>query len=298
MQGPVLFRVKTSLLLISCRCRCLLIVRVRARPLAAADGVAVLRLGSRRAGAGACRTPATGEATLSIFLRGARSGASRSTWRAPASDWVITSTGTLGAPSTWSTRFELKYAPDWQPIELQLDATAAIATQAERASRLDLVRPTTAINEITQNGVTDARPIRSPRARSSFRTTSSRLRGARGATRRSMTPGGELPVYVAPQGEIKVTVKARHAETFQTPAGSAATPGTSSSTFQNPARTARRRGDASTTRGRLRAARDARRRLWSSARISPASRRGSRPCATRPTPTSRSRPPASTSPAR
>ena len=34
-----------------------------------------------------------------------------------------------------------------------------------------------------------------------------------------MTPGGELPVYIAPQGEIKLTVQTVTPSTYQTPAG-------------------------------------------------------------------------------
>ena len=67
-------------------------------------------------------------------------------------------------------RFELTYATDWQPIELKIDATVADPRTQGRAARARLATSfatTTAINEVTQNGVTDdARPIRSPRARS------------------------------------------------------------------------------------------------------------------------------------
>ena len=35
----------------------------------------------------------------------------------------------------------------------------------------------------------------------------------------AMTPGGELPVYIAPQGEVKLTVRSVTPSTYQTPAG-------------------------------------------------------------------------------
>jgi hypothetical protein len=78
---------------------------------------------------------------------------------------------------------------------------------------------TTAINEITQNGVTNSKTDQiSARAVvlpnnffAAYEALAFRLS--------TMTPGGELPVYVAPQAEIKVRIKAVSAATFDTPSG-------------------------------------------------------------------------------
>ena len=66
-----------------------------------------------------------------------RSAASRSRWRAPASGWIITSTGRTGAPIDFTiTRFEMKYTPDWQPLEMKLEAGCKNAP----VDRRDVVR--------------------------------------------------------------------------------------------------------------------------------------------------------------
>ncbi len=78
---------------------------------------------------------------------------------------------------------------------------------------------TTAINEVTQNGVTasktdqiTARTVVMPgNFFAAYEALALRLS--------SMTPGGELPVYVAPQGEIKAVIKAVTPATYETPAG-------------------------------------------------------------------------------
>ena len=96
---------------------------------------------------------------MSSSSTAARSAASRRTWREPRAGWTITSTGTLGAPlNLVNKRFELTYAPDWQPIELKIDATVADPRDPKAEPRVlglaTSFATTTAINEMTQNGVT------------------------------------------------------------------------------------------------------------------------------------------------
>jgi pimeloyl-ACP methyl ester carboxylesterase len=82
---------------------------------------------------------------------------------------------------------------------------------------------TTAINEITQNDVTNAKTdqisARTVVLPNNFFAAYEGL-----AARLSVTgPGSELPVYVAPQAELKLAVRTVTGETVQTPSGSVAT---------------------------------------------------------------------------
>jgi len=117
------------------------------------------------------------------------------------STWVLTSTGRFG--DVVLNRFEMKYDTDWQPTAMRLEVT-----QAERqlvvATSFGL---TTAVNEITQSGATtgktdqvSARTVVLPNNfYGSYEALAVRLAGA--------SPGDEIPIYVPPQGEVKLLVK-------------------------------------------------------------------------------------------
>src|ERR671910_70271 len=65
-------------------------------------------------------TPTPGEATFVVFVNGRAIGREQANLARTPSGWTITSTGSLGAPiNLVNKRFELTYAPDWQPIELK-----------------------------------------------------------------------------------------------------------------------------------------------------------------------------------
>src|SRR5262249_18067886 len=98
--------------------------------------------------------PATGETEFTVAVHGTPVGRERVTVSRGSSGWIITSTGTLGPPIDLRiTRFELKYTPDWQPLELKLDAMLHNSPIALSSS----FGMTTAINEVTQNGVTGSK---------------------------------------------------------------------------------------------------------------------------------------------
>ena len=131
-------------------------------------------------------------------------------------DWILTATSRIGAPLDVAvTRFELKYDAGWQPMEMKAEARI-------RAAAISLSTSfglTTAVNDITQNGVTNsktdqisARTIVLPNNFfAAYEALAARLAG--------LAPGAELRVYVAPEAEIKVTVRAATPGQFQTPAG-------------------------------------------------------------------------------
>ena len=159
-------------------------------------------------------TPATGEASFTVFIRGTDVGRVQTNVARAGSDWLITSTGRVGDLTV--NRFELKYGADWQPIDLRLEATQA----AEKTLMLNTsFGVTTAINEITQNSITSAKTdqvsartvVLPNRFFAAYEALAARLS--------VMGPGGELPLYVAPQAEVRLTVKAVAGEPVQTPSG-------------------------------------------------------------------------------
>jgi uncharacterized protein len=161
-------------------------------------------------------TPAEGEVEFTVFLSGTRVGVEHVRLARSGSTWVISSTAQFGAPLSMTVnRFEVKYTADWQPVELHIEAT-----QSNRAMALNTsFGMTTAINEITQNGTTgskndqvSARTIVLPNQFfAGYEALAARLSQSQ--------PGTELRAYVAPQGEIPVSVKNVTTEQLPSPAG-------------------------------------------------------------------------------
>lgn len=160
--------------------------------------------------------PAAGAASFTVFGGGKDIGQVQTSVARSGSDWIVTSTGRVGNLTV--NRFEVKYGADWQPIDLRIEAT-----QADRKLELSTsFGVTTAINEITQNGVTStktdqvsARTVPLPNQFfGAYEGLAARLSGERA--------GAEVPIYVVPQAEVKLTVKAVTTETVQTPTGTVA----------------------------------------------------------------------------
>ena len=160
--------------------------------------------------------PAPGEAEYTIFYRGAAIGREQSNLARTADGWIITATGRTAPPFENALhRFELKYSPDWQPVELKIEATAGKTSLALATS----FGGTTAVNEVTQNGLTNsktdqisARTIVLPNNfYAGYEALAARLAGA--------APGTVLTVYVVPQSEVKLTVKGVREEVFAVPGG-------------------------------------------------------------------------------
>ena len=165
-------------------------------------------------------SPAPGTAAFGIFLKGTQIGREQVTLARTDSGWIITSTGRTGAPVDFTiTRFEMKYAADWQPLEMKLEARLKNAPATVASS----FAMTTAINEITQNGKTvskedqiSARAIVLPsNVFGSYEALAARLSVA--------VTGAEIPVYVVPQTEVKVIVRSMSEQTLTGPGGSVPT---------------------------------------------------------------------------
>lgn len=173
---------------------------------------------------GAAAQPATGDAEFTLFISGTRVGVERVRLVRSGSTWVISSTAQFGAPLYVTlNRFEMKYTADWQPVELHIEATQTAPQGARTLGLATSFGVTTAINEIIQNGVTNsktdqvsARTVVLPNNfYAGYEALAARLAAAQ--------PGADLPVYVAPQSEVRVSVKAVTSEQLSSPSGPMAT---------------------------------------------------------------------------
>jgi hypothetical protein len=162
--------------------------------------------------------PVPGAAGFTIFLRGADVGREQVNLSRSGSQWIVTSTGRIG--DLVINRLELKYAADWQPIELQFEAT-----QGDKKLQLATsFAMTSAINEISQNGITNSktdqitvRTVVLPGSTfAGYEALAARLA-------RVTALGAEIPAYMAPDREIKLLVRSFADEEVQTPSGTVKT---------------------------------------------------------------------------
>lgn len=161
--------------------------------------------------------PAPGEAVFAIYLGGAQIGREQWTLTRNENGWIIASNGRSAAPLDFTiSRFEMKYGPDWQPLEMRLEARVKNQGVVIGTS----FSMTTAINEILQNNVTgsktdqvSARTIVLPNnVFAAYEVLAARLWDS--------PAGTELPVYVVPATEIKVKVVSVTPQILEGPGGS------------------------------------------------------------------------------
>lgn len=160
--------------------------------------------------------PAEGPATFLVFLGGRQVGQEQVNVSRAGGNWIITATGRVTAPVEIDiNRFEAKYASDWQPQSLAIEAAMGGKPLALSTS----FGMTTAVNEITQgettNSKTDQVSARTIILPNNFFAAYEAMAARLG----SVQLGTELPAYVAPQGEIRVAVTAVSDEQVKSPAG-------------------------------------------------------------------------------
>ncbi len=157
--------------------------------------------------------PTTGESTLVIYVRGADVGRMQSNVERSGASWVISSTGRFGDVTL--NRYEVKYDAGWQPASMRLEITQNNKPVVITTS----FGLTTAVNEITQNGTTTSKTdqvsagtvVLPNNFYASYEALAVRLAAS--------AAGAEIPVYVAPQAEVKIAVKGMTEDTVKTPAG-------------------------------------------------------------------------------
>ena len=179
-------------------------------------GLAVTTLAvspARAQGVAAKTEPAT---ELLVFVGGKQVGREQVTVSRSGVGWIIAGTGKLGAPADITTnQFEAKYSADWQPLELRIDAVMG-GKPIRLSTSFGL---TTAVNEITQGGNTNSKTdqisARSLILPNNFFGAYEAL-AARLATAKE---GAELPAYIAPSAEVKITVKSITDEQAKSPSG-------------------------------------------------------------------------------
>lgn len=181
-----------------------------------AVALAAVLLGAVTAAAQTPELPGTGDAAFAIYLKGVQIGREQVNVSRGPSGWIVTSTGRTDAPLDFTiARFEMKYAPDWQPLELSLEARLRNAVATIKTS----FALTTAINEVTQNSRTvskedqiSAKTIVLPNnVFGAYEALAVRLSSA--------AAGADLPVYVVPQSEIRLKVRAVSEQALAGPGG-------------------------------------------------------------------------------
>ncbi len=165
--------------------------------------------------------PVPGDATFTIFVRGVDVGREQVRLSRSGSQWIVSSTGRMG-PLTVN-RFEVKYTADWQPIELNVEMTQNAKEGDKKLQLATSFAVTSAINEITQNGVTNSKTDQISARSIVLPNNIYAAHEALVARLATAQVGTELPMYVAPSGEVKVSVNAINEEAIQTPAGTVQT---------------------------------------------------------------------------
>ena len=139
------------------------------------------------------------DATFNIFMRATLIGLERVRVERTASGWTISSTGRLSPPlDVVNRRFEMRYDSEWRPLELSIDATV----KGQPYSLQTTFRGSSATSEVrqgsertTQTATVSAETVALPNNFfAAYEALTRRLAG--------LAAGAELPVYVAPLGEI------------------------------------------------------------------------------------------------
>jgi pimeloyl-ACP methyl ester carboxylesterase len=157
-----------------------------------------------------------GATSFTIFLRGAPIGSEQVALSRTATGWTIVSSGRLGAPiDVVARRLQVRYTPDWRPLELTLDGTARGNPQTIRTT----IEGTTAKSAIVVSGqATEKSDTIDPNALLLLANSFFGPYEALAARLKTTAAGTELPVYLLPQMSITVRVGESSAEQIQTTA--------------------------------------------------------------------------------
>jgi pimeloyl-ACP methyl ester carboxylesterase len=161
--------------------------------------------------------PQPGDASFGVFVRNTQIGREQVTLSRNASGWIITSSGTTGAPVDFTlTRFEMKYTTDWEPQEMRLEGRVR-QTPVSIATSFSL---TNAISEVTQAGQAGTKTdqisagsiVVPANAYGAYEALAARLWDTKANT--------EIPIYDVPHTAIKALVKTVTDQALTGPRGS------------------------------------------------------------------------------
>lgn len=167
-------------------------------------------------------SPAVGQAPAAddthgyiIFLRGAAIGREDVTTRTSAEGMVISGRGRLAPPLDIVTQqAEVRYRPDGTPESLSIDAIVQGHEVAIRTS----FKGTEAVSQTTEDGKSISETHKVSPKTIVVPNLFFGMYAALAARLVDVTPGTELPVYVAPQTELLARVRAIYNESVQTTA--------------------------------------------------------------------------------
>jgi pimeloyl-ACP methyl ester carboxylesterase len=157
-----------------------------------------------------------GATSFTIFLRGAPIGSEQVALSRTATGWTIVSTGRLGAPiDVVARRLQVRYTPEWRPLEFTLDGTVRGQPQTVRT----VVDGTIAKTESVVAGQrTEKSDTIDPSALLFLPATFFGPYEALAARLKTAAPGSEIPAYLVPQTSITIRAGESSAEQIQTSA--------------------------------------------------------------------------------
>lgn len=182
--------------------------------------LAVLLVSSHGARAQDQAQPRPGDATFAVFLRGTQIGRQQDTLAKTDSGWLVTSTGRTAPPLDFTiNRFEIRYSSGWDPLEMTLEAHVRTLGVIINTS----FTMTTAINEIVQNNTKGHKQDQISAGTTVVPNNVFAAYEALAVRLWNVPANTEVPIYVAPSGEIKAKVLAVTDETLKGPNASLVT---------------------------------------------------------------------------
>ena len=153
------------------------------------------------------------DATFNVFVRATLLGFERVRVERTATGWTISSIGQLSPPlDVLNRRFEMRYDSEWRPLELSIDATVkgqpySLQTTFSGSSATSEVRQGS--ERTTQTAAVSAETVALPNNFfAAYEALTRRLAG--------LAAGAELPVFVAPLGEIVARLNSFSDDQIQT----------------------------------------------------------------------------------
>jgi hypothetical protein len=158
--------------------------------------------------------PDAGATNFTIFLRGVPIGSEQIAVSRTATGWTIASSGRLGAPiDVVARRLQVRYTPEWRPLEFTLDGTVRGQQQTIRTT----FDGTTAKTQMSAGGPPTEKS--DPIDPSSLLLLPNSFFGpyeALAARLRTAAAGTEIPAYLVGQVAMSVHAGESSAEQIQT----------------------------------------------------------------------------------